>query len=191
MERQYIKTQNEIYELICKAYANKFLLKEIGTCDEIIKQNDVKIHNSAYSVVGYLTELIKADFAMTLYKINIDTDKDAKTNNLRKLYKDATSAYPNEHIHKRSISKEHKTIESDVRRVRNSFLAHDEANRESTSISISDLEILLDEYTCIFNELSFSDKNPQAKKVTKDYIDGIHLNMVLGVRQLLGNGISK
>lgn len=182
---EYVKSHQELYVLFSKAYEDVFILKEIEHHNETIISEKKALLKASSDVLGYFAELVKADLAMTLYKLGLDRDKCGKQNTLYRLRKIALDAFPEENIVNISTPKDLVDIEKSIVQMRNSFLAHDQANRSSTVISISDMTVLLDRYLEQFNLLTYSDRSDKVQVLSKSRIDEIHMHVSMGLGLLI------
>lgn len=182
---EYLEVHNALYELFNKAYADLFLLKEIDESSRDLHEKDKALIEASHDVIAYLTELIKADLALTLYKIGMDQSNDGRKLNLNRLRREATEVFTKKSIKHISTPKEFQTIEKQINRMRNSFLAHEEFDRESQIIQVSDMELLLEQYRTFFECLTFRDEYPDIKELSKSVIEGIHMHMSMGLRFII------
>lgn len=144
---EYRQMYWNLFDLLQKAYMDRYLLEELSKYNEEIKQHENAYKTYSYSVIGHLFILLKNDLCLTLWKIYFDNDGDALT--ISKL---------NQHLrqitgenYESKISKHLRIYDKAIDTVRDQYLAHNDKEKENVRVKLSDLYAIMDEICILLN----------------------------------------
>ena len=138
----YFVRCDNLYYLILKAYTDKFLLEAIELCNKNIENNNECFGKRSFNVLVHITELIKSDLALSVWKIC--EDKNPKANTLNRL----NNFMRNAQIGKKAspnLPSRYDAICSDLTNIRKMSIAHGDVCQSKICINIADLNDMLNE----------------------------------------------
>lgn len=138
----YFERCNELYHLILKAYIDKNLIKTIEVKRSKMEKN--------FYVVGHVCELLKADLALTIWKIYLDNDK--KANTIKNLNSYICTTYSKTKASTK-LPKHYNESLKNLCEARSQFIAHNDISKCDTKITMNELYKILDEIRKIYNAL--------------------------------------
>jgi len=143
---EYRRLYMELYELLDRAYMDRYMLEEMLNYNESIRQQKNGIKTRAYYVLGHTFRVLKEDLCLTLWKVYYDTDSRAHT--IRKM-----AYYLHDAAQKNcesKISKEMEVYKSAIDTIRKQGLAHNDKDKSQTYIDLKVLFQILDEIRMLF-----------------------------------------
>ena len=146
---EYSDRYTGILELLISGYYDAFMLQAI---DEIRPESKDYVGVS-FKMLRHISELLKRDLALVIWKVFVDTDFRANTISQLRSFLGKNGV----RIKKQTLS--NADLVEHVKEARNSFLAHNDAEHSSVSIEISHLYTALDEIRSMLNELCFPEIN--------------------------------
>ena len=103
-----------------------------------------------FYVVGHICELLKADLALTIWKIYLDNDK--KANTIKNLNNYICTAYSKTKVPTKLPKHYNESLEN-LCEARSQFIAHNDVSKCDTKVSMNELYNILDEIRKIYNSL--------------------------------------
>lgn len=179
---EYFERCDNLYYLILKAYINQFLLETIEFYNKTIENGNVYFGKRSFNVLVHITELIKSDLALIVWKICLDEDKEANT--LRHLNGFMHNAQIGKKVSPK-LSSKYNAICSDLKDIRNMSIAHEDIHQNKICINIADLNGMLNEIKDIYNALCDSAIDDRVQQITSQNIDAIKFNSTLGLLSII------
>jgi hypothetical protein len=142
---EYFQRYKALQALLEQAYVDIYALQEIERYNESVKEGNRALLKSSYNVLGHICELLKADLGLTIWKIH--SDGNGKANTINKLREFINHNYldlihENE-IPKMSLPKSLRTTEKKLSQLRNTFLAHNDAEKSHAMFFFCSVSIFL------------------------------------------------
>ncbi len=119
---EYCRRYNSLYSLVLQAYADMYMLEAITE----LRPDSNSLDPDAFYTLRHICELIKSDFALTIWKVLID-ENDREANTLRTL-----CTYLGQKFEKRiknKFSQSTLQIAKDIQAIRKKYLAHNDKEK--------------------------------------------------------------
>jgi len=179
---EYFQRYKALQALLEQAYVDIYALQEIERYNESVKEGNRVLLKSSYNVLGHICELLKADLGLTIWKIHSDGNGKANTiNKLREFinhnYLDLIHA--NE-IPKMFLPKSLRTTEKKLSQLRNTFLAHNDAEKSHASVQLPDMIAIVDELRNMLNALCFSAIDSRVQQTIDKTLLAMQFNVSFG-----------
>ena len=173
---EYSNRYNEIMDLLISGYYDALMLQ---TIDEI-RPESKNYAGASFMALVHVSELLKRDLALTIWRIYVDSDP--KANTIKHL---------NDFLRRNGVETQQKltlsnrALKEKLERVRNSFLAHNDVKKSDVTIDISDLYIALDEIRLMLNGLCFPNIDPKVTQLTDQMNNNLSFDAKIGLGLLL------
>ena len=182
---EYFHRCDKIRYLLLKSYTDKALLAAIKVSNNATAQGDLYLGQRSFFVLSHLCELIKRDLVFNIYKIYFDAD--SKVSGVKQL----NCFMQINKIGKRISTKlpaQYKTLEENIKTMRDTVLAHSDAERNPQSIELDALYPILDKIKNMYNALCDTEIDSRVQPVTDEEIGSIDLNLMLGFLPIIQGG---
>ncbi len=184
-KKEYVQRYETLQNLLLNAYVDVFSLNEIGKFNETRGEDDRVLFQSSSHVIGHIIDLLKADLALTVWKLYSDPNPKANTikhlgNFIKKT--DNNKAYC---VPKMSLSNSIKDIEKKLTTLRNTYLAHNDSAIQSVSIPLSDLECLVEDLRTKLNSMCFEQIDTGITEITNKHLNSIKFDVSFGLGLML------
>ena len=178
----YFVRCDNLYYLILKAYTDKFLLEAIELCNKNIEKNNECFGKRSFNVLVHITELIKSDLALSVWKIC--EDNSPKANTLKRLNNFMRNAQMKKKASPK-LSQKYKSIRSDLEKIRNMSIAHEDVCQSKICINIADLNDMLNEIKDKYNAFCDTAIDDRVQQITTSKINAIEFNSTLGLLSII------
>lgn len=135
---EYCRRYNSLYSLVLQAYADMYMLEAITE----LRPDSNSLDPDAFYTLRHICELIKSDFALTIWKVLID-ENDGEANTLRTL-----CTYLGQKFEKRIKNKFSQLtlqIAKDIQAIRKKHLAHNDKEKSGVKIKVEDMRLVIEE----------------------------------------------
>lgn len=149
VNKEYRQLYWDLYNLLDRAYMDRYMLEEILLYNESIKNQKNAAKTRAYRVLGHTFRVLKEDLCLTLWKVYFDPDRKAHT--IRKMahYLHATTRKSC----KSKLSKEMSAYEPTICTIRKQGLAHNDKEKSEATVDLQVLFQILDEVSVLFSDM--------------------------------------
>lgn len=146
VNEEYRRLYMELYDLLDRAYIDRYMLEEIMRYNERVRTQKNSIKTRADYVLRHTYHVLTEDLCLTLWKVYFDTDKRAHT--IKKM-----AHYLIQTAQKRcetKLSKKIAAYESVIDTIRKQGLAHNDKDKGEAFVELRVLFQLLDEIRILF-----------------------------------------
>ena len=169
MDDSYYVQYQKLHELICLAYYDDYMLQEIGRYNELISSGKGALCRASYDVMSHISELLKGDLALSLWKVSMDTNPKACTiGHLRSYIINANRSFADK-IQARWGPRPAglDTTKEQIRLLRQSYLAHRDKASTDASVELSQMEEFLQYAKDCLNALCFQEIDERVTPITQ------------------------
>ena len=149
VNEEYRRLYMELYDLLDRAYMDRYMLEELLNYREVVIQQTHEIKTRADYVLRHTFHVLKEDLCLTLWKVYFDTDKRAHT--IKKM-----PHYLVQTAQKRcnsKLSKEMAAYKSIIDTIRKQGLAHNDKDKSEAFVELHVLFQILDEIRSLFADM--------------------------------------
>lgn len=186
---EYYRRYEELQCLLERAYVNIYALQEIEHYNESVQNGGHVLPKSSFDVLGHICELLKADLGLTIWKIYFDENPKAKANTIKSflsyICKNCANLVNGLHLPKTSLPKEFSDTEQQLKTLRNEYLAHNDTEKQHTTIKISEMIAITEHLRKVLNGLCFSDIDKRATLITDQRLLKIRYSVSLGLGMMI------
>ena len=187
ISEEYYRRYEELRCLLERAYVDIYALQEIEHYNESVQKDGHVLPRSSFDVLGHICELLKADLGLTIWKIYFDENPKANTikSFLSYICKNCANLVNGLHLPKTSLPKELRDTEKQLSILRKKHLAHNDAEKQHTTIKISELISITEHLRTVLNGLCFSDIDKRATVITDQRLLKIRCSVSLGLGMMI------
>jgi len=182
---EYRIRYDELFNLITRAYINIYVLKETESFSKSMQERkDVLLFKSTKNIIEHMSELLKTDLGLTIWKIYSDENNKANTikhlnTYIRKYLQDQDGTTTIKSL-KIKPPEEIRDIEKRLCILRRNFLAHNDKEKQDVSVEVTEMERFLDFLRETLNKLCFSELDERVEKMTKQKLLSIQQSSSFG-----------
>ncbi len=174
---EYYDRYTELQDLVLRAYIDVLSLEEITSAVGTNQDSHIEMLDVSINALGHICELLKADMALTIWKIYYESYGWA--NNIGNLNRDFFA--PRGERRETKLPKDLKTYKAPIQTLRKEYLAHNSAEKSGTSISVQALRAVLDAIKDLLNGLCDPTLDSRVEPVTESALYTLDINVKLGL----------
>ncbi len=183
--QEYYRRYEEIFELLCQCYMDRYILTELDNYNELVKRGEKALPKASLQVLIHCGDLAKTDLGLLLWKL---TDHKGSSNTIVTL---------NSYLRKEHGKQSHITLSDkskhirdyELRSIRNHALAHNDLAKTGASIQISSLFEMLEDVRQVFNSLCYQDVDNRVTALSNSQTYSIAFSAQLGLHWLMENSL--
>ena len=181
--QEYYRRYEEIFEMLCQCYMDRYILAELENYNELVKRGDKALPKASLQVLIHCGNLAKTDLGLLLWKL---TDHKSSSNTivtLNSYLRDEHGKQPNTTL----SSKSRHIRDHELRSIRNHALAHNDLAKTGASIQISSLFEMLEDVRQVFNSLCYKDIDARVTALEDSHIYVLSFNTQVGLHLMIEN----
>ena len=187
LSEEYYRRYEELQSLLERAYVDIYALQEIEKYNAFVQNDGYALPKSSFNVLRHISELLKVDLGLTVWKISIDNNQ--KANTIQHLSNYIRSSCANlvdvNHLPKTSFPKGLKNTANQLNTIRKNHLAHNDSEKQSVVIKISEIADMAEHLKTVLNGLCFSNIDKRAMMITDQDLRIIRNNVSLGLGMMI------